>query len=342
MNLIYICVFYQKKYINLLKLLINSISLKSNINTETTDIVIMTSKIFKPIIEKELKNFNLSLYYYILEIDTIFESACSRLCIFNYENINKYDKILYLDTDIIINSDINVLFNLDISPDKIYVVEEGTIGHIYFGEYWGKQFFDFTLYDKNTSAFSSCVLFFKNSNSIKSLFESIQTHILNYIYKYNNNIPVCLDQPFIVYNTIIQNKYNNSLLNNYIENNSKNILLSVIKPEKIIYHFSGCIGNYEYKKKMIDIFFEKINGPNMSFVTILNNKKYSWQDNYIIFLENGLMNAFGRGIYIQKEPYKFYAFFKDIIYSLVFNNEYTEFVATTNDNDSIIKGKLLT
>ena len=43
MNLIYICVFHQQNYINLLKLLINSIHIRGNLNKETTDILIITS-----------------------------------------------------------------------------------------------------------------------------------------------------------------------------------------------------------------------------------------------------------------------------------------------------------
>jgi len=131
MNLIYICVFYRKSYINLLKLLITSISVRSNINKETTDILIITSPLFQPIIQKELESFGLIINYYILDLYSLFDAGCARLNIFKYDNINKYDKILYLDTDILINSDINILFNLPIDSDKIYTLEEGQIDNEY-------------------------------------------------------------------------------------------------------------------------------------------------------------------------------------------------------------------
>ena len=57
MNLIYFAVFYQENYIQLLKLLVESIAINGNFNKNTTDILIMTSPAFKPIIEKELKYF---------------------------------------------------------------------------------------------------------------------------------------------------------------------------------------------------------------------------------------------------------------------------------------------
>lgn len=54
MNLIYMCVFYKESYITLLKLLITSISLKANIDKNTTDILIITSQSFQPIIQQAL------------------------------------------------------------------------------------------------------------------------------------------------------------------------------------------------------------------------------------------------------------------------------------------------
>jgi len=250
MNLIYICVFHQRNYIELLNLLITSISVKGNINKDTTDILIITSNSFQPLIQKELETFDLPLNFYILDLHTLFEAGCARLNIFNYDNINKYNNIIYLDTDILINSDMNVLFNLDISSEKIYALEEGYIGH----QFWGFQFFDFDKYDKNTSAFSSGILLFKNNKSIKSLFNIIQIHITDYILNENNLVPSCLDQPFIVYNAISQNKYDNQLLKNYVENNP-----SIISSEKIIYHFPGTPGSYTSKYSKMTAFWTIMN-----------------------------------------------------------------------------------
>ena len=241
MNLIYMCVFYNKDYINLLNLLIKSISVKSNINKETTNILIITSPSFQPLIQDKLSHFNLPLYYYILNLNTLMDASCCKINIFQYENIDMYDKILYLDTDVLINSDINILFNLEIAQDKLYALEEEYIGH----EFWGGQFFNFntnTNYNKDTSAFSAGVFYFKNSREMKVLFKNIQSHIQNYIYINNNPIPTCLDQPFVVYNSFIENKYDNQMMKSYLENNPKNI-----SKDKIIYHFPGGPGNYSSK-----------------------------------------------------------------------------------------------
>jgi len=237
--------------------------IKSNINEETTSILIITSPNFYPLIEKQLQVFDLPLYYFLLDIKSLFNAGCARLHIFLYENINKYEKILYLDTDILINSDINKLFNLDLSSEKIYVLEEGNISQTYYGSW----FFDFTKYRTTLSAFTSGIILFKNSDSIKSLFNDVKLHIVDYIYENNNNIPSCLDQPFIVYNAITQNKYDNQILKKYVENNPK-----IPNPRKIIYHFPGTPGWYDSKIKKMTNFWVKTNKiPKILFQT---NKAY--------------------------------------------------------------------
>ena len=288
MNLIYMCVFHQTSYIILLKLLMNSIFTKSNINKETTHILIMTSCLFQPYINREMEMYGFPIKYYLLNLHSLFEAGCARLNIFNYRDVDKYEKILYLDTDILINSDINILFNMDLNPEKLYALKEGNIGH----EYWGSQFFDFTEYDKDQPAFTSGILLFTPSDAMKSLFDTVWRHIIEYLHRKCYTIPICLDQPFIVYNAIMQNKYDNQLLESYVENNP-----AVAKPEKIIYHFPGNPGAYKTKFAKMSDFWRKMNLPT------IENKKYSWENGHITFLENGLMDAFGSGTYMQIDKY---------------------------------------
>jgi O-methyltransferase len=250
MNLIYICVFHQKSYINLLELLVNSIEENSG-DLINTDILILTTSDFLPNIKEKINNvFNVK--YMILDnLTTLFQAGCARLNIFSYENIDKYEKILYLDTDILVAKSLNNLFDLEISSDKIYALEEGTIEH----DYHGGQFFNESkdLRSKNLTAFTSGILFFKNTNAIKDLFVSINQHIQDYIYEKHNPIPICLDQPFIIYNAIIQNKYDNQILKDYVQNKHDNILT-----DKVIYHFPGGPGNYESKYERMASFWSKL------------------------------------------------------------------------------------
>jgi lipopolysaccharide biosynthesis glycosyltransferase len=272
MNLIYMCVFHQESYIELLKLLIASISRKANINKETTDILIITSPAFQPIIQTELSSFDLPLRYYVLDLHTLMESSCCKLKIFNYEHVNTYEKILYLDTDVLVNSDVNLLFNVEISNEKVYAIEEGHIGH----EFWGSMFFDFAKYDKNTPAFSAGVFYFMNSLSMKTLFKDTHSHIDIYMHE-TGLAPICLDQPFLIFNSFIQNKYDNQMMKSYLENNP-----SAASPLKIIYHFPGGPGNFSSKydkmtsfwKKMTHIIADELQTTRLSFETRNEMMKY--------------------------------------------------------------------
>lgn len=251
MNLIYICIFYQLDYINLLSLLLDSITKYSKINPENTEILIVTSAEFQPVIEQKIEHFSASkIRYFHLVADTLFDAGCARLHLFRYENIHHYDKILYLDTDILINSDVNRLFQLEIAEDKLYALEEGEISH----DFWGGQFFEFDSgkYDRDNKAFSSGVLYFKNSHHIRDLFNDILNHARTHL---ENNLPItsCLDQPFIVYNAISSNRYDNQLLKTYVENNPGSI-----SEQKVVYHFPGTPGWYSSKLEKMADFMEKM------------------------------------------------------------------------------------
>jgi len=266
MNLIYMCVFHQQSYIQLLKLLINSIFVKANINPDTTHILIYTSPSFHPIVEKELADFtSLPIRYTLMEIGTIMKASCCKLNIFQYDQIHTYDKILYLDTDVLINSDVNVLFSVDISPDRLFALEEGEL----VGDYWGGQFFDKATTSPTTRAFSAGVFYFRNSEPMRTLFAAILAHIQDYVYEKNNRHPVCLDQPFLVYNSVKQNKYDNQMMKTYLENNPR-----TASPEKIIYHFPGGPGNFAPKYVNMNAFWKKMlpaSNPTNSVITPSSN-----------------------------------------------------------------------
>ena len=76
-------------------------------NTYRTKYLIITHKSFEPEIKQLLSKYNINHDIWCLNIKSIFGACCSRLLIFNYPKINKYKKILYLDTDIIITSTLN-------------------------------------------------------------------------------------------------------------------------------------------------------------------------------------------------------------------------------------------
>ena len=80
---------------------------------------------------------------------------------------------------------------------------------------------------------------------------------------------------------------------------------------------------------------------NKNFKTISFNKNYSWGQDSITFLEDGTMNAFGKGKFKQIDTHTFEAQFGNKIHSLLFNNEFTEFTSTRKGDNHQVKGKLL-
>jgi lipopolysaccharide biosynthesis glycosyltransferase len=258
----------------------------------------MTSESFKDKINEELKEYNLPIYFYIQDLNTLFEAGCARLHIFYYKNIRMYNKILYLDADILINNDINTIFDLNIDNDKLYALEEGIINH----PNWGDQFFDFNEIDPNTVAFTSGILLFNNNNEIKSLFKDIIKHIDTYIYIENNPIPYCLDQPFIIYNAVIQNKYNNKLLNLYAENNPEVI------SNKVIYHFPGGPGLYSSKYEKMNHFNNVIRESRIIKKVFFQTSKDPLDDYVITMIKSKLDDNWD---YQHFDDFKIIQYFND-------------------------------
>lgn len=243
------CLFINPNYVNLLDLLLTSLALYANLNVDTTDILVFTDETLHPQIEAVAQRLGLPVLYSFLTIDTKWEASCARLKLFGYEHIDNYDKILYIDTDILLNKDINTLFALDILDTKVYATGEGRLGV----EWWGSQFFNFELrktlpswsttpFNEWTLGFCAGILFFRNSQSIRDLFNNINKHIHQYIYVDKNPPPEFWDQPFIVYNCVIEDKYDNVLMNTYACNCNRSL-----EKDYIIYHYPCGPGWYEQK-----------------------------------------------------------------------------------------------
>lgn len=298
MNCIFICVFNQKEYINMLNMLLESIFIYGNLD-DNTNILIYTSTEFMNIIKNNYLFNNEKIKFEINDMYNNIDKACkSRLDIFNLSSIINYDKILYLDTDIIIKDDINKLFNI-CNEDILYVLEEGDINSD--TEFWGTDFWGKTLFGNeinnynDTTAFTSGILLFNNCKKIKDLFIKINEDIINRPY-YDGYF---YDQPYIIYNAFKYNLYNNKILKTFVVNNDNNIY-----SDKIIHHFPGGTGPGDYRSKIekITIFYNNLND-----YTIKNNinKTKEIINNYllpIITTSNELLEG---NIFMEHETMKY-------------------------------------
>jgi predicted O-methyltransferase YrrM len=213
-------------------LLLESMLIYGNIDNNT-HILVYTSTTFMNLIKKS-HLYNGQIIFEINDTYNTVHLACkSRLDLFNLSSITNYNKILYLDTDIIIKDDINKVFDV-CKEDLLYVLEEGSIDSD--TDFWGKTLFDNEIDNYlDKTAFTSGILLFNNCEKIKDLFNKIIEDMKNREHYFH-------DQPFIVYNAFKYDLYNNKTLKSTVVNNNYNV-----HSNKIIHHFPGNPGVHEHK-----------------------------------------------------------------------------------------------
>jgi hypothetical protein len=285
MNCIFCCVFNQPKYVDMFFLLLESIFTYGSLDNNT-DILIYTSTPFMNMIKQSDLFNSETIKFEINDTYNDIDKACkARLDLFTFSLIDRYHKILYLDTDIIVKGDINKLFNV-CEEEILYVLEENLLtdnDNFYGGQtLFGNEINNYI--DK--SAFTSGILLFKNCEKIKDLFYKINEHIIQMPYKFN-----CYDQPYIVYNAFKYNLFNNKILKSLVVNNDTNI-----HSDKVIHHFPGGPGVYQNKIVYMTEFLNNINKtftiPKVLFQTnkirhdpyvlnmIMNNLSSEWKYNF--------------------------------------------------------------
>ena len=113
-NLVYISCSLSDKYFNMLEILLESLVTLSKVNFTTTDVLIMTDNILHQKIVDLCNKLKIPVKFMVSDIKSTLDAAAYRLNIFNYSEIDKYSKLLYLDCDIVIVNDINTIFGLDL------------------------------------------------------------------------------------------------------------------------------------------------------------------------------------------------------------------------------------
>jgi len=333
-TIIYSCVFFNEKYIHLIDLLLKSYKLFGN-SPDDDDYLIICNSNFQKKIQAIFDNLNISGKIWCIDLKTKFDAAYSRLKIFDYPDINLYNKILYLDCDILVTNSINKILDFQLE-NKLYALKERCHRNYHCKLFTHEEY---ELLDKN-STFSSGILLFNNHKVIKDLFSQILLHIHNHITSMLP-IPDCLDQPFIVYHAVKNNLYDNQKFRLFkiVINNPKNF------NNETISHFPGGPGNYESKIVKMNNFMNnvmfKLNKIQICRINQLLNKKYIWENSTIEFLENGKMNAFGPGKYQFIDQYLVKCDFDGREHLLKFNDDYSRFISIRKDDFEVVVGNHL-
>jgi len=328
-SLVYMCVFFNKQYILLLKLLLASIKIYSNY--ENLTFLIFTQEDFREDIENVSKQIGIPLKIHIHKAQDMFDAAASKCCIFEYPEIDKYTHILYLDSDIIIKDDLTKVATA-IPEEKLYGMEEGVLEHPGNGGWFltNEQIVEF---GKNP-AINTGVLLFKNTPKIRQVMTECNTFMIT---RKNSGaaMPCCLEQPFINYFFYKEGLLDTKLLQKFVC-----LCGSIFTPKEnthfIIYHFYAPIGNAHNKLLRMSKFLSL---PNYTFI---DNPKFTWHRGYIKLASNNtMMTTWGPGTYTWQDTNVISATFGGCVHTLYFENAFTSFISVRNNDCEIVCGNYM-
>ena len=336
-NLVYFTVFNNTGYADLLEILMTTMKFYSNL--ENIDFLVFTSPSLKGRINEISTKLDIKIQIQIFNFTAWHDALCARIRIFDYPDTDKYDKILYLDTDIVVQNDISVLFAQDIE-DKVYAIKEGTIEH----EYHGGNFFDFTTIDKDITGMNSGILLFKPTKDILQTFRNAHEHMCN-IWIQNKQMPTCSDQALINYHFIKANKHQTGFLEKYglIYCDSKYFIPPPppsAPTDIILCHFVTPLGDAEGKKQRmikhvahILNHYKNIHGSskflNSDILPLVMRKQYTWEGGRVFFEKKGiLITTWSRtGTYEILNSHVVKASWSGFEHALIFNKTYTRFIS---------------
>jgi hypothetical protein len=270
-NLIYYTVSGDKNYLQLLNLSIESLTIFGKYKG---DILLICDQVIKDNITIDYPNLKFMI---VDEVDKNLSSG-NKLRIYEYENLSNYDNILFLDSDILIINDINIVFKeSNLINDKFIVSSEIGLGHnnrviTNYGHAGELLTDDQKIIYKDVPCINAgCFLFRNNKENLEILKETYNLYI-------NGKRFDLYEQPYLNYVLLIKNKFIHNL-QPYISH------LALIDKEKSIIHYCGNIGNFQSKFKFMkrDLEILKMNNNFISYdIDILN----IWLEDNKVFIKS--------------------------------------------------------
>jgi hypothetical protein len=255
MNLIYTCCFHQENYTDVVSHLINSFA---NVGSKT-DFLVYTTTEYKELIQKKCPLATNLLFVEKNFYKTMNQARISKLDVFDFPQIDRYEKILYIDADSLFLKNPDQIFD-QITDEVVYTVGEGEI--LSEGEYWGRSLF---LRENaecaNREGLGAYALCFKNVVTIKKLFIKIKQAF--YLDMYQNKLRF-YDQPFLNFFLIGNNMCNTQALKSVIR--SRPSVSQAINDELVIVHFAGCPGHGPVKLDLLNQFQLEFNKQKPAIV----------------------------------------------------------------------------
>jgi lipopolysaccharide biosynthesis glycosyltransferase len=241
--------FRTKPYLSMLTLFLESI--KQFCTLKFDILIICDDKTHKEIvmlpITKDLGNVS---YLHIPASKDLHHALLKKCCISQYKNILQYQKVMYLDCDVIVQRDVMDIFEkLDIHKNILYAPEEGTLT----GKFWYLDAYTesniLRLTKKGTKSFNSGTFIFIPTKTFLKHFDNVK--LLGEHYKGKSHF---YDQSFFNYyfntNNISSSLYITDVVRIFPDP-------LVYYPDKYIIHFAG-IGQYLEKSKIMKQYLNKL------------------------------------------------------------------------------------
>lgn len=239
-NLIYFTVGCDPEYIQLTRLCLETIARHNSL--ENIDILIMCDEEYAPYVRATIPYF---VKISITEPNSnAMITSMRKTEIFQYPFINEYDKILYLDSDIVVLGDITPLFKEYLEDDILYVKsEKGELDTLFHGlqHYTDEDLARFKV--QGQFGFSAGHFLFKNSPTMKKHFRNIQNLITDWKGAY------FYEQSFMNHYFMLNRKYNDTLLKDVIEffDSKPETLVRLVNKDALIVHFVNSQQDHKIK-----------------------------------------------------------------------------------------------
>lgn len=261
--LIYFCVFGSEDQFKMLRICLESIDLYSEIQS---DVLIVSAKEFEGHVENHLEGFSsgkLSLRVRYISASNMEDFTSARYSISDFHEFASYGPVLYLDTDIICDSEISSLLKLLRKAKGVAALSEGRL--LDEREFWGRTLFiqDSAIeIDQQTRGFSTGVIGAATISEMRMPFLSVLKSIE--LWKVHGNAPFRVyDQPHSNYVFFKSGFHDSESLKNYVrivgnKHDADDISRSGIS------HFAGGVGRNAPKLERMKTYMEKLKNSGHS------------------------------------------------------------------------------